>query len=174
MGRWLPSRQVTVNWSPAVNFVPVAGAPPEEENVTRADVEFTLRPTGRLRIANTYLLTRLSDREKGGRIFTNQIARSQWNYQFTRRLTLRAILQYDTTHADPTRTRLETTKNFNGDLLLTYLVNPWTALFVGYTSNYQNLDLNEDPLGNTLTRTDDDFLNDSRQFFVKFSYLFRP
>jgi hypothetical protein len=32
-------------------------------------------------------------------------------------------------------TALETRKNFNADLLLTYQVNPWTALYVGYNSN---------------------------------------
>jgi len=158
----------------AINFVPECSALPEEENVLNADIQFTIRPTGRLRTDNTYLLTRLTDREAGGRIFTNKIFRSQWYYQFTRRLTLRLILQYDITEVDPARSSLEETKNFNADLLLTYLVNPWTALYVGTNGNYQNLQLNEDPAGNTLIRTNDDFLNDARQFFVKFSYLFRP
>ena len=119
-------------------------------------------------------MTRLSDHDDGGRIFTDQIARSQWSYQFTRRLTLRAILQYESTRVDPSRTSLEEVKNFNADLLVTYLVNPWTALYVGYNSNFQNLEFIQDPAGNSLVRTDDDFLNDSRQLFVKFSYLFRP
>ncbi len=180
-GAWLNTRfidafnlEFRVFGGTEINFVPPDGDPPGEENITSADVVLTLRPTGRLHIANTYLLTRLSDREEGGRIFTNQIFRSQWNYQWNRRLTLRLILQYDTTLIDPSRTSLEETKNFNADLLFTYLVNPWTALFVGSNGNFQNLDLNENQAGNTLTRTDDDFLNDSRQFFVKFSYLFRP
>ncbi len=180
-GAWFNTRfidafslEARVSSGTTVNFVPPAGDPPEEENVTRADVGLTLRPTDRLRIANTYLLTRLSDYDDGGRIFTDQIARSQWSYQFTRRLTLRAILQYESTRVDPSRTSLEAVKNFNGDLLVTYLVNPWTALYVGYNSNFQNLEFIQDPAGNSLVRTDDDFLNDSRQLFVKFSYLFRP
>ena len=43
-----------------------------------------------------------------------------------------------------------------------------------YNSNFQNLEFIQDPAGNSLVRTEDDFLNDSRQLFVKFSYLFRP
>jgi hypothetical protein len=157
-----------------VNFVPACAALPEEEDVLRADVRVTLKPTGRLRNDNTYLLTRMTDREAGGRVFTNEIIRSQWYYQFTRRLTLRLILQYDDTTADEARTSLETMQNLNADLLLTYLVNPWTALYVGANGNYQDLALIEDPGGNTLVRTDDGYLNDARLFFVKFSYLIRP
>ena len=154
--------------------MPPVGDDPAGANITNADIRFTWRPVGRVRIDTTYLLTRLSERTERGRIFTNQIARSRVSYQFSRRLTLRAILQYETTRADPSRTSLETTRNFNGDFLMTYLVNPWTALFAGVTSNYQNLRLDDGLTGRSLVRTDDDFLNDTRQFFVKFSYMFRP
>ena len=78
------------------------------------------------------------------------------------------------TRSDSEKTLLETTRNLNGDLLLSYLVNPWTALFVGYNGNYQNLELVEGTPDPTLIRTSGDFLNDSRQFFLKLSYLFRP
>jgi hypothetical protein len=181
VGFWLNTRfidafnaELRIGRGTEVNFVPACSALPEEEDVLNANVRFTIRPTGRLRTDNTYLLTKMTDRDTDGRIFTNQIFRSQWYYQFTRRLTLRLILQYDRTKVDPTRTSLEPVKNFNADLLLTYLVNPWTALYIGTNGNYQNLALIEDPGGNTLVRTDDDYLNDARIFFVKFSYLIRP
>jgi hypothetical protein len=47
-------------------------------------------------------------------------------------------------------------------------------VYVGYNSNLQNLDhdLALDPDGN-LVRTRNSFINDSRQCFVKVSYLFR-
>jgi hypothetical protein len=57
-------------------------------------------------------------------------------------------------------------------LLFTYLMNPWTALYVGYNSNMRNIDLIPTPLGNRVTRSGD-FMQDSRQFFVKFSHLFQ-
>ncbi|NIR47283.1 hypothetical protein GWO43_02280, partial [candidate division KSB1 bacterium] len=51
--------------------------------------------------------------------------------------------------------------------------NPWTALFVGVNSNYQNLALNRVGEMTEITRTGSRFLNDSRQFFVKYSHLIR-
>lgn len=53
-------------------------------------------------------------------------------------------------------------------------MHPGTALYLGYNSNLQNLDpsLFVLPSGDLL-RTPNFFLNDGRQFFVKFSYLFR-
>ena len=74
--------------------------------------------------------------------------------------------------ANQQRTALETTKNVNVDFLFTYLLNPWTALYVGYNGNQQNLDLLTSPAGNQLVRSNE-FMNDARQFFVKFSYLLR-
>ena len=67
-------------------------------------------------------------------------------------------------------TRLDTRKNFNADFLFTYLLNPWTALYVGYNSNHRNVALVPVGYGNGIV-VSDDFLNDARQFFVKFSYL---
>ena len=56
--------------------------------------------------------------------------------------------------------------------LLTYMVNPGTALYVGYTDLYENYRL--DPLSSPeLERTVNPTLNTGRQLFVKLSYLFR-
>jgi hypothetical protein len=61
---------------------------------------------------------------------------------------------------------------FNADSLFTYLVNPWTPLHAGYNGNHQNFDLLTFPAG-TQVMCGRSFLNDARQFFVKFSYLVR-
>ncbi len=155
-----------------INFLPPKGQPPTLANVTRANLRVTLRPLTPLRIQNSYLLERLTDRADDASIFNNHIIRSNWNWQFNRELSLRMILQYDAVLASPEQTALETSKNFNADFLFTYLVNPYTALYVGYNSNLQNIDLLTSPAGSRLVRTPD-FLNDARQFFVKFSYLLR-
>lgn len=157
----------------AINLVPPPDQPPSAADENRGSVELTLRPGTRARIETRYLFTRLADRATDRRILSNQIIRTRFDWQFDPRLSLRTILQYERTATEPTLTRLETTKNLNVDLLLTYLVNPWTALYVGYNTNHQNLELVRDPMGDRLVRTDDDFLNDGRQVFVKFSYLFR-
>jgi len=122
----------------------------------------------------------------GKGIFNNHIVRSKWNWQFTPQLSLRLILQYNSVLANtpgeafflasqPTipfnlYTSLPTQKQFNADFLLTYLVHPGTAIYVGYNSDLQNLDVMPGvPLSNTVKG----YINDSRQFFVKVSYQFR-
>jgi len=155
-----------------INFLPPQGQPPALANVTRANLGVTLRPLTPLRIQNSYLLERLTDRAGGASIFNNHIIRSNWNWQFNRELSLRLILQYNAALPNPALTSLQTSKNYNADLLFTYLVNPWTALYIGYNSNLQDVGLLTSPTGTHLVRTRG-FLNDARQFFVKFSYLLR-
>lgn len=130
---------------------------------------------------NTYLLTRLQDVHTGANIFNDHIIRSKWNYQFTRALSLRVIGQYNgllssynATLPQLALSSLSPAKNFNADVLLTYLVHPGTAIYVGYNSNLQNLanPVRPDLLGN-LTRTREHFINDGRQIFVKLTYLFQ-
>ncbi|MGA8212844.1 MAG: DUF5916 domain-containing protein [Candidatus Sulfotelmatobacter sp.] len=129
----------------------------------------------------------------GKGIFNNHIVRSKWNWQFTPQLSLRVILQYNSVLANtPGKefylanppagpepfylyTYLPTQKQFNADFLLTYLVHPGTAIYVGYNSDLQNLDhgLMPDPAGLAGLYTAKGYINDSRQFFVKVSYQFR-
>ena len=139
---------------------------------TEADVSVTLRPNRYLRNDNTYVLARLTSIGTGDSIFTNHILRSRWNWQFNPEISLRVILQYDLLLANSALTRLEDQKNFNADFLFTYLINPWTALHVGYNGNMQNILLHPTDIGSQIIRTDDLF-HDTRQFFIKFSYLFQ-
>ncbi|MFQ5817258.1 MAG: DUF5916 domain-containing protein [Terriglobia bacterium] len=170
-------------WGTRINIVPPEALEDQElpleqrlpvlANLTSADLSLTLRPITQLRIDNTYLLTRLRDRATRTNIFNNHIIRSKWNWQFTRELSLRVILQYDTVLANPALTRLETKKNFNADFLITYLLHPGTALYIGYNGNAQNIDLIPTATGSELIRLRRRFINDTKQFFVKFSYLLR-
>ena len=156
-----------------INFAPPAGREPFLANTRDATFTLTLRPLTPLRIDNSYLFSRLQDRDTGASIFNNNILRSRWNWQFSRELSVRFILQYDATLANPDLTALETTKNVNADILITYLVNPWTALYVGYNGNAQNLDVVPTATGARIVRPRRRFINDAKQFFVKFSYLLR-
>ena len=161
-----------MDWGTATNFVPRIG-PPTLAYSNTATVRAVVRPTKALTIENTYLMTRVLDPDSHLNIFNNHIARSKWNYQFTKEFSLRLIGQYVTTIANPGFTSLQTAKNFNADVLFTYLLNPGTAIYAGYNSNLQNLDptLAQTPDG--LLRTRRTFINDGRQVFVKLSYLFR-
>jgi hypothetical protein len=83
------------------------------------------------------------------------------------------ILQYEATFANPELTSASTRKNLNGDLLLTYRVNPWTAFYVGFNSNGQNLELLRTPLGRRFLGRSNRLINDANQVFFKLSYLLR-
>jgi len=177
-------------WGDGVNFVPTTAAttvpcPDSSTGVAGACRPFlarsdtanssvSLRPVSALKIDNTYLFSRLRDRESSAGIFNNHIIRTKWNWQFNRELSFRMILQYTATLANPAFTSLPTTKQLNGDFLITYLIHPGTAIYVGYNSDFQNIDpeLMADPNGGLL-RTRDRLINDGWLFFVKVSYLFR-
>jgi hypothetical protein len=183
-------------WGDGVNFVPVANALPQSllSRLNTGAATLTFRPVKPLKIENTYLFERLRATESeyrfalaqappgllvGKGIFNNHIVRSKWNWQFTPQLSLRVILQYNSVLANTPGTTfypytyLPTEKQFNADFLLTYLVHPGTAIYVGYNSDLQNLDhgLMQDPLAGLFTSKG--YINDSRQFFVKVSYQFR-
>ncbi len=166
--------RVTLEAVRGINFASPSGMAPFAAKIKFADIGTTIRPFDRLTIENSYLLFRMRERTTGSSIFTNHILRSKFSYQHNKRLSFRTIFQYDSTLANPALTSLQTTKNFNADFLATYLVQPGTAIYVGYNSNLQNFDrsLALDPDGNLL-RTRNRFLNDGRQIFVKVSYLFR-
>jgi hypothetical protein len=176
-------------WGDGVNFVPGyinSPYPYLKPYLARSDLAsavVTIHPFTQLKIDNTYLFSRLRTRDTNANIFNNHILRSKWNWQFTRELSLRVILQYDATLTQNSPsvpadqflyTYLPATKNFNTDILVTYLLHPGTALYVGYNTEQQNLDptLRIDPvLGGV--HHGDRLINDGRLFFVKVSYLFR-
>lgn len=151
----------------ALNLVPRAGFLPYVADTSRTDISVLYRPIERLRIDNSYVRSELD----GGKIFSNDIFRSSWNYQFTREMSLRFIAQYENTDAGQF-TRLKDDKNMNFDILLRYVLNPWSALYVGYNSNQSNFDIIETE-GEREVITTDDLKRDGSQFFVKFSYMFQ-
>jgi uncharacterized protein DUF5916 len=173
-----PNKQIIFDidwrWGRRINYAPPSAVEPYLARRNSVTTDLSIIATSHLRIDNTYLWFRLGDFNDRGAAFNNHIIRSKWNYQFTPKLSARIITQYSAVLANPAFTSLATTKNLNADFLISYLVHPGTAVYVGYNSNLQNLDhdLALDPDGN-LVRTRNSFINDSRQFFVKVSYLFR-
>jgi hypothetical protein len=170
-------KQIDFTWffvsGGGVNYNPSAGRVPAIGHEDQGNATLTIHASGRLRIDNTYLLEHIRERDTHLTAVTNHILRSKWNWQFTRELSARVILQYTGVLSNPLLSSLSPTKNFNADFLITYLVHPGTAIYVGYNSNLQNLDRRLIPTPTGLLTTRSDFMNDSRQFFVKASYLFR-
>jgi uncharacterized protein DUF5916 len=152
------------------NYYPPPGTVPFLANFRDAQVSLTFRPASRLLLDETYIYSHLGTRTEPKRtIFDNHIVRSRVNYQFTRELSLRAILDYNAVLSDPSLVDLDRTKHLTADILLTYLVHPGTALYIGYTDGYESVDLTSSgvvPINSPTTST-------GRQFFVKTSYLFR-
>jgi hypothetical protein len=94
------------------------------------------------------------------------------NYQFTRALSLRAILDYNGDLPNPSLIAQQRTKRITGDVLLTYLLNPGTAFYIGYNDQFANVDIQAGSPPK-LIQTGFPAMSIGRQFFVKISYLFR-
>jgi hypothetical protein len=154
------------------NYYPAEGLLPFLADFRDGNVTFTFRPLSGLLLDETYIYSHLGVRPETGSnatIFDNHIVRSRVNYQFSRELSLRAILDYNGVLANTSLVALDRTKHLAGDVLLTYLVNPGTAFYVGYNNGYDNVAVEDGvvhPIPNPTTAT-------GRQFFVKASYLFR-
>jgi hypothetical protein len=164
-----------------VNYNPVAGGTPFLMNQETVQALFTLQPLRQLTADNTYLLDRDHAVKGGALVYESQVFRTKVNYQFTRAVSARVIVEYDSTLANPAETSLKRTKGVGTEALLTWLPHPGTAIYVGYNNDMQNLDrslCNRLPGGacdpnNTVAPRATNFLNDGRQIFVKASYLFR-
>ena len=157
-------------WGTTLNLVPSAGVLPYIADTSRVTADALWRPTDRLRVNNTYLYTEVKN-PAGNHIFSNEIVRTNWSYQFTREWSLRFITQYEETRGGPL-TRLEDDRNLNFDVLLRYVINPWSAFYAGYNSNSSNFEIVELEGERELVSTTD-LRRDGSQFFVKFSYLFQ-
>jgi hypothetical protein len=175
--KWL-SIETYVSKGKGVNFFPAAGLAPFSAETFKGGAGVGFRPTPQFRFEQTYIYDRLGTRQVSrpavprASIFNNHIFRSKLNFQFSRALSLRAIVDYNAVLPNTELVNLERTKRVTGDVLVTYLVNPGTALYVGYTDRFENLVIDRavPPL---LRRTVSPTTSVGRQFFVKMSYLFR-
>ncbi|HKS30137.1 MAG TPA: DUF5916 domain-containing protein [Pyrinomonadaceae bacterium] len=176
---WL-SLSASYNTGTDVNYFPAQGLEPFRAVSSGGSLGLTLRPSTRMRLDQTYIYSRLGRSTDPmvlasfgpASIFNNHILRSKLNYQFTRELSLRAILDYNAVLANSFLVSLDRDKSLTADLLLTYLLNPGTAVYVGYTDGYSNIALapytSGLPVRQRLPVT-----STGRQFFVKLSYLLR-
>jgi len=156
------------------NFNPPGVAVPFLTNETSANYTVSVHPWNPLVIDNSYILERLLTHTSPQRaIINSHIIRSKWNYQYNPRLSFRTILQYNGQLVNPLFTSLDKEKNFNADFLVTYLIHPGTAFYLGYNSNLDNFNPEFITLHNGLFRTNRSYINDGRTIFAKVSWLFR-
>jgi hypothetical protein len=174
------------------NFFPAPGLLPFLGNTRRVNSGFSLRPSSRFRLDETFIYSKLGTRAgstppgsaPGHNIFNNYLNRTKLNYQFTKELSLRLILDYNATIANTSLVDLQTnlgsfdggpivpTKQFTTDVLFTYLLHPGTAVYLGYNNGYSDLALHPGaPPFVTAQGAPNN--STSRLFFVKVSYLLR-
>ena len=199
-----PYKWLTLNsryaWGIRQDYFPVAPLIPFLGNKRQLNAGFTLRPFARFRFDQTYIYTRLGTRvsplstsngsapvavSPGQNIFNNHLMRSRLNYQFTKEFSLRLIVDYNATLANPQLLDLQTnlgsfdggptvpTKKFTPDILFTYLLHPGTAIYFGYTDGYTNLHLVPGTPPTVPPATGSPTIPTGRIVFVKVSYLFR-
>ena len=173
--KWLAVNE-SFEWGHTPNYFPPAGERPSVAQSVNASFGITLRPTPRVRYEQTLLYTGLRALPGNGFsrapvIFSNTIERSTVNYQFTRSLSLRAIVDYSAIIPNSALVQLSRDKRVGVDALFTDQLGPSTALYVGYTSALQNVALASE--GVTATLRTAPATQVGRQFIVKLSYLFR-
>jgi hypothetical protein len=163
-----------------VNYNPLPGTAPTLLRQSYLQLLFTVQPIRALTADQTYLLDHDRDDHTGVFVYQNEVMRTKINYQFTRSLSARVIVEYDSTLANPATTTLERTKQVQTQALLTWLPHPGTAIYVGWNDDLQNYNHTLcSRLGGTCDPTQPilprgpGYLNDGRQFFVKASYLLR-
>jgi TolB-like protein len=127
----------------------------------------TVRPFTRLQSRININTSNLIDPLDETEVFDVKILRALTTYQFTDRLLLRNILDYNTFRG-----------TFGTNVLFTYRVNAGTVFFVGYDDRYQQGDLLLDSGGDPAYMRNSrflttDLLRTNRAFFTKISYLFR-
>ncbi|HYT72856.1 MAG TPA: DUF5916 domain-containing protein [Gemmatimonadales bacterium] len=173
---WLKwgSLEATYAWGTAVNHHPAKGLDPALGRAVEAEVGLTLRPTPRMKLSQSYVESTLRTRPGSVKYFTERQVREKLSYQFSRALSLRAIVDYkwDDFNTALVKEDDPRERKWAMDLLLTYLAHPGTALYVGYTDKYENLAIRRG-LETEVVRSRSPDLSVGRQVFVKLSYLLR-
>ncbi len=160
-----------------INYDVVSSLPAFRGHGSELQANITIRPLSRLKLDEIYFLTRLyTEGPHPEAVFINHLARSRLNYQFNRELSLRFIVDYNGVLQNPALINLERQKRVSGDVLLTYLIHPGTAFYIGYTDHLENLALYSgatDGAPPFVARTGFPSTTTGRQLFAKISYQFR-
>jgi hypothetical protein len=134
--KWLAINQ-GFEWGVTPNYYPTAGVKPYVTESVNGSLGLTFRPAPRLRYEQTYLYSGLKN--TNATVFSNNILRSTLNYQFTRELSVRAIVDYNSVIPNPAPVQLFKDKRLGLDTLVTCQAGPGTAMYIGYTTGFQNV-----------------------------------
>jgi TolB-like protein len=124
---------------------------------TTGNFLLSTRPTSRLRAELTGIFSQFVDPRDRSEVFDVKILRTRTTYQFTNRLLVRHILEYNTSSV-----------TFGNNVLLTYRINAGTVGFLGYDDRFQ-----QGSLIDAFQSTSLALQRTNRAVFAKVSYLFR-
>ena len=165
-----------------INYSPANGEGPSPVGVESDHLNFEVKPIQPLDLLSSYEFDHFTDPATGALAYDNHQVVTRWNLQMNKAWSLNFIGEYLATLPNSTYTSLSNNKDVFGDVLLTYLPHPGTAFYIGYTTDYVNLNANlctrgpdglcnmNDPI---LPRTNSSLLNDQSIFYVKINHLFR-
>ena len=142
-----------VSWGESIRY----GGMPFLGRARLASLTAIFRPVSRLQSQVNVELSRLDDPRSDTLVFDIQVLRGLTTFQFTERLLLRNIMEYNSFD-----------RTLDGNVLLTYRVNSGTVFYLGYDGHYQQED-RLDPLRYLTER----YRRTNRAIFTKISYLFR-
>ena len=145
----------------SVNLTPRAGRLPPAGRIADATATASIRLSDSLTTDWSYLFDRLVDAATGRHVYASSIVRVRIGDQFTRALSLRAIVEFNRLEVDTAQTTLSPSRHVNYDLLFTYLAAPGTAIYIGGNYNAAALD----PFRSAT------LANSGWQVFTKMSYL---
>ncbi|MBI4888435.1 MAG: carbohydrate binding family 9 domain-containing protein [Acidobacteria bacterium] len=116
-----------------------------------------VRPFSRLQSEVGLNTSRFTDVRTDAKVFDVKILRTRTTYQFTNRLLVRNIVEYNSFD-----------RTLGGNVLVTYRVNAGTVFFVGYDDHYRQGSRIDETLYPTTS-----MLRTNRAIFTKVQYLFR-
>jgi len=160
-----------INYSPAGSLNPFLGDSHE------ASLGVTVRPTTRLIVQEQVNYNafrsprRLIAMGVPSRIFDNQFMRTKIHVQLTRALSVRTIVDYYGLLPDSTLFAADRYQQLSGDILLTWLVHPGTAVYAGFNNRLENVLF--DPTTLAVRLAAPRLGTTGQQAFVKLNYLFR-
>ena len=152
--RWLRPYG-NLGWGAATYYDDLA---PFQGRSVSGGIGATFQPNGRFTEDIEYTRINFDRQSSGERVYDVNILNTRTTFQFTKELSLRGIVQYDSQ-----RSRVLT------DFLGSYELRPGTVVFAGYGSLYERRAF-KDP---EWVSGEGDYLTTRRGLFFKASYLYR-
>ncbi len=140
----------------------VRNAPPARGRETDYSFGLSIKPIDRLTIEPELNYARITNLQDGSRYFNGYITRTRTQFQATKELSLRLIVQYDDFY-----------KSWDLDPLVTYRLSPFSVLYLGSAVNYSQLWYARDSTDPLYPNPFSRWRTTSRQFFMKLQYLFQ-